>query len=153
MKVNGIKNKHAPLWGELLSCCGTPVELGVCCVCVCAYVTVISLFLLRYFLAFHSKHFQQGSLLGRLNFSSYWRWLNLNLVLCMAPKEEIEIWREIWRMRHESKGSAHANPPVKHLSVFMSLWVRSSAPSCSQAMTDFFSDSWMLAKTLASQNK
>jgi hypothetical protein len=77
-------------------CCGTPVELVMCC--ICAHVTVVTLFLPRDFMEFHSKHFQQGSILSRLNFPSFWQWLNLNLVLYIAPKEEIEIWREIWRM-------------------------------------------------------
>jgi hypothetical protein len=56
---------------NFLTCCGAPLEFGVCCVCVRAHVTVIILFLPRDFLAFHSKRYQQGSILSCLNFPSF----------------------------------------------------------------------------------
>ena len=39
--------------------------------CVCAHVTVITLFLPRDSLAFHSKRFQQGSILKLFEFSKF----------------------------------------------------------------------------------
>jgi hypothetical protein len=121
---------------------GTALDFGVCCVCGWAHMKVTTLFLPRVFLAFNNKYFQQGSILSLLNFPSFWQWWNLTLVLYIALKEEIEIWREIWRMWFENKEPAHAIPPVKQLCVFMSLWVCSSAPSCSEAVSGFFCDSW-----------
>jgi hypothetical protein len=86
-KLNGIKNKHAPLWGELRDM----LWYAMCCVCLCMWQLQL------YFFPETLCHFTVN-VSSRVPYSIvwifqvFWQWLNLNLVLYVAPKKEYKFW-------------------------------------------------------------